>query len=352
MQRTILALQYVFCLILTCGCSQPAKTPHPPLDRAVAERIKSASGFDDLFEVVSVVELSTPPGMVVGFVDAIAEDSRGRLYLRDRTARLVYLFDENGRFVRQIGGRGKGEGEYESTGALFFNDESKTLYHYDNALLRLTTFDEGGGFLRSFSTKLDLVSQMYAASGSLYLFRPSTWLDQTIYIVDTAGTVVTSFGETGQPKDEKREAVGGAWAAYEGGFFYGLAWGNTIHDYSYAGERINSFPIDNSLRKNVTYLPNGTVDVRSSWPLTGVFVIRNQLLITQFTMFGKPGEPAKAMLDIYDLRGRLIKGKFVTDQLLRRVSSRGDFLTIIYPPLSPEDQLKNPTIVRRNFKLL
>jgi hypothetical protein len=337
---------------LTYGCSQQVKNEHPPLDRAVAERIKSASGFDDLFEVVSVKELSTPPGMVVGFVDVMAEDSHGRLYLRDRTARLVYLFDEKGRFVKQIGGRGKGEGEYESTGALLFDDESKTLYHYDNSLLRMTTFDEGGAFLRSFSTKLDLVTHIYVATGSLYLFRPSTWLDHTIYLVDANGTVVTAFGETGLKKEEKREAVGGAWATYDTGIFYGLAWGNTIHDYSYTGERINSFSIDNPLRKEVTYLSNGTVNLQSSWPLTGVFVIRNQLLITQFTIFGKPGEQAKAMLDVYDLSGHLIKGRFVSDQLLRRANPRGDFLSITYPHLSPQDQLKNPTIVRRRFKLL
>ncbi|MBX2990540.1 MAG: 6-bladed beta-propeller [Bacteroidetes bacterium] len=352
MHKTLLALKYLFCLCLAYGCSQEAKTPHPPLERGVEERIKSANGFEDLFEVVSTLELSTPAGMVVGFVDVMAEDSHGRLYLRDRTARLVYLFDENGRFVKQVGGRGKGEGEYESTGALLFDDESKTLYHYDNSLLRMTTFDEGGAFLRSFSTKLDLVTHIYVARGSLNLFRPSTWLDHTIYLVDANGTVVTAFGETGLKKEEKREAVGGAWAAHDAGFFYGLAWGNTIHDYSYSGERINSFTIDNPLRKEVAYLPNGTVDVLSSWPITGVFVVRNQLLITQFTIFGKPGEQAKAMLDVYDLSGHLIKGGFVSDQLLRRANTRGDFLSITYPPLSPQDQLKNPTIVRRKFKLL
>lgn len=352
MQKSFLWACVLFCLCLTCGCSQRAKNPHPPLGSALAGRIKNATGFDDLFEVVSVVQLSTPPSMVVGFVDVIAEDSRGRLYVRDRTARLVYLFDEKGNFVTQIGQRGKGEGEYENTGALFFSDESKTLYHYDNTLLRLTTFDESGTFLHSFGTKLDLVTQMHVANGEVYLFRPSTWLGQTIYRIDAGGTVGVAFGETGQKKEEKRESVGGAWAAYDAGFFYGLVWGNTIHDYAYSGERMNSFSIDNPLRKEVTYLSNGTVDVQSSWPITGVFVIQEQLLITQFTIFGKPGEPARAMLDIYDLRGNLIKGRFGSDQLLRRANPRGDFLTVIYPPLSPEDQLKNPTIVRRRFKLL
>ena len=74
---------------------------------------------------------------------AVADD--GVIYAADAGHLEVRVFDREGRFVRRIGRRGSGPGEFEGLGAIYaFGD---TVAITDYRLTRLTLFDESGAVL-------------------------------------------------------------------------------------------------------------------------------------------------------------------------------------------------------------
>ena len=53
-----------------------------------------------------------PPGGYLGNIDAVAADSRGNIYILDGTTQEIQVFDAEGGYLRTLGGRGQGPGEF------------------------------------------------------------------------------------------------------------------------------------------------------------------------------------------------------------------------------------------------
>lgn len=67
----------------------------------------------DAIEEMSIGMLEGPEERTFGMVVAMVPDAGGRLYVFDATPPSLRLYDEDGDFVRRIGGQGAGPGEYE-----------------------------------------------------------------------------------------------------------------------------------------------------------------------------------------------------------------------------------------------
>jgi hypothetical protein len=81
-------------------------------------------------------------------VHDLAVDDAGRIYVLQRTARTVHVFDAGGAFVRAIGRPGKGPGELETpTGMLW--DPAGRLWIADSDNARYTAYDTTGAVLAS-----------------------------------------------------------------------------------------------------------------------------------------------------------------------------------------------------------
>jgi hypothetical protein len=76
-------------------------------------------------------------------VSAAARQSDGDIVVVDGGAREVRLYDRDGTFVRTLGGRGSGPGEFENpTGVLVTAADSVIVW--DDAIYRITRFDSAG----------------------------------------------------------------------------------------------------------------------------------------------------------------------------------------------------------------
>ncbi len=92
----------------------------------------------------------------------LQRDPQGFYYLIDPGDRLLKVFDANGRFVRQIGKRGGGPGEYETLrNVLIAGDGS--IHVLDIALGRRSVFARDGAFLGSTSIRVQGGQGMPAA---------------------------------------------------------------------------------------------------------------------------------------------------------------------------------------------
>jgi hypothetical protein len=100
---------------------------------------------DSLFEKIRVINLKSMPKGVIGRADkVIVYDSL--IFLHDRhLAKGLFVFDFNGFFIRQIGKKGNGPGEY-----LLMEDfdiEEDVIYFIDSGNGKINRFDLNGEFL-------------------------------------------------------------------------------------------------------------------------------------------------------------------------------------------------------------
>jgi hypothetical protein len=86
--------------------------------------------------------------MLVGNDTGLTVDPLGRIYVLEQRPPEVRVYEPGGAFVRTLGRRGEGPGEFLMAGGLGWLGD--TLWIQDGANLRVTLFDTSGVFLGSF----------------------------------------------------------------------------------------------------------------------------------------------------------------------------------------------------------
>ena len=109
MNKRTLFIGSVGAMVLLVGCStDPSFSPRrveitPP----VADLT-----FDEAFVKDRDIHLHLPEDVVLGGIGYILVDAKGHLIVVDHIQKTVFQTDAEGRYLRQIGARGGGEGEY------------------------------------------------------------------------------------------------------------------------------------------------------------------------------------------------------------------------------------------------
>ncbi|TVP55872.1 MAG: 6-bladed beta-propeller, partial [Gemmatimonadales bacterium] len=114
-------------------------------------RTFSGSVWGDTMTLVPelvIGELDGEAPYVFGLVTAIDVDSEGRIYVADRQAAEVRVFDRDGRFLRVIGSRGDGPGEYQQPDHLRITSNDEIVVR-DQQGGRFVVFSTSGEYLRS-----------------------------------------------------------------------------------------------------------------------------------------------------------------------------------------------------------
>lgn len=92
--------------------------------------------------------LGGPPDYDIGAVHTTAIDKLNRVYVFDIARGAMRAYDANGRFVRTMGGRGAGPGEFRvALGATIVRDSILAIY--DPSALRIVYFSPDGRYLES-----------------------------------------------------------------------------------------------------------------------------------------------------------------------------------------------------------
>ncbi len=123
----------------------------------------------ELFTYEKILEIQgdpTRPESMLFKPTAITCDDNGTYYIVDSGDLSVAIYDTNGTYLRSLGGRGQGPGEFEAIDLAGIEDNIITLFDYK--LLRFSTFDSDGTLIRV--TRADVSTRAFLA----YLMTDNT----------------------------------------------------------------------------------------------------------------------------------------------------------------------------------
>jgi len=168
--------------------------------------------------------LSQPMNFVV--------DGSGRIFIADDQDQSIKVFDPNAEFVRSIGQKGEGPGEFSYVGYLTFLPDGKLLV-MDSMAMRLSIFEPEGGFLTSYHWKHRPGRLLCAADSSCvmteYVFGEGedALADRKLFVkkYDFEGNEIQSYGEfrAEEMKIHRESRAGG------GGIMFGISVPHSAH---------------------------------------------------------------------------------------------------------------------------
>jgi hypothetical protein len=192
----------------------------------------------------------------------------------------VLVFNRNGEFIRKIGSKGRGPGEYIY--GLDFTVDNKTETVFINDLNMIKVFNKEGQFLKSFSLKKygDMINNIEIFNSNLLAFyaiqfenTPHEWM-----VFDTIGNVITQ---------EKRRIpqftsnVGGGKGAYHFNDKIGYwdEYSDTIFLISDNYRQIPSFIISPGEHRYPKTTINAPTEINKKLSLRQIFETRNFLIV-------------------------------------------------------------------------
>jgi len=95
--------------------------------------------------------VATPPAgakWFLAFIDDVAVDNVGRMYVLERSDQTIRVFSSSGKYLKSLGRRGDGPGEFRNARALLIRSGSLWVLDYGNS--RVTAFGLEGGAVRTF----------------------------------------------------------------------------------------------------------------------------------------------------------------------------------------------------------
>jgi hypothetical protein len=166
----------VACVLLACaGDSMTGRTERLVVgDTTIVRTLEGSAWGDsaDLVEEISIGALNGPPEYEFGQVQDVAVDGNGGLYLFDGQVPALRYFDASGRYVRTLGGKGAGPGEYQdaSLGVVIRHRDGRVVMR-DPRNARLNIYDPDGsplppvlvtsGLFTQQATTLDTADHLY-----------------------------------------------------------------------------------------------------------------------------------------------------------------------------------------------
>jgi len=133
-------ITYLFLAVILAGCSSKEKNKVPRQFRS----LKNLKVYPADVKPVQQIQLTKEQAfgnsgkVMIGLLGDIAVDSLGRVFIADIQKRVIDVFNPDGRFLTQLGRKGKGPGEFVTlTGVQIRN---KYLYAYDGRQQEVKVF--------------------------------------------------------------------------------------------------------------------------------------------------------------------------------------------------------------------
>jgi hypothetical protein len=163
-------------LLLTCGSSILVAQSGPPPDTVVKSATKPVhAGKAALQPEVTIGLVEGAEEYLFGDITELAVAGDGSIYVFDRQVPALRKYDSKGKFVRTLGRKGQGPGEYLSGGGLAVLPDGKVLL-WDTGTWRINVYSPEGEYIRSLPTPSG-----FTGTGTLVTSRS--------LLVDSAGAI-------------------------------------------------------------------------------------------------------------------------------------------------------------------
>jgi 6-bladed beta-propeller len=166
----------VLCAAASAAGAQRAATPAPRSDTlAQMAGAPRHRGTATLVEEMAIGQLTGSPEYMLGEVADLAVTRDGTLYVYDRSVPALRQYDASGRYVRTLGRRGQGPGEYLDPGGIGVLPDG-----------RVVVWDTGNWRINVYAPTGESIGQWSTPSGATGSASMST---SRALMVDTAGNV-------------------------------------------------------------------------------------------------------------------------------------------------------------------
>jgi len=313
--------------------------------------------FEDVFRRVDEVQLSTSPDYLVGRITDIVVTNQGNFIISDVIANSVWVFDKQGKFVKQIGKRGSGPGEYKGPHSLAL-DKDENLYVEDRRNRRINSYDRYGEYKSSFwMKKSPVLSLKIDSKGNIYTYCPSGIgkEEKVIYKYNQNGELIQSFGALPEFMWSLKFAIsGGGMVIDEKDFLYQVhPTEYKVSKYSSEGHLVQSFARDASFYKPPTHDMNAIHSQAwmASWtPVSGLYFLEKETILVLINIGGEKNK-SKSVFEIFNTDGQFIKGGIELPEDIHFVGSHKDGLYFYEQPNpDKEGNLPNPKIIKYSLK--
>jgi len=154
-------------LLIVASCSSEEQTPPPEPEAPTMHATTD----------IIIGQEDQPPEHQLGQPVAVRTDSQGHIYIADRLSKQIKVFDEQGQYLRSLGGRGRGPGEFQDfefmemtpEGHLAFLDRGNLHF-----IVITTEGEEIATFPYSFEDQFYPQAVLYLDEGILSLFYDSS----------------------------------------------------------------------------------------------------------------------------------------------------------------------------------
>ena len=140
-------IQAIFFLLIFYSCSNPESIPQKTcivMDLDQAPQTDTLK-FSQLFSQAHIIPLDTSSSSLMGNIQRLAI-AEGNIFAVDKfVAQTVFMFDEKGNFIRTIGSKGSGKGEYINPQDIAFDKDKKRIFVLDSYTPRVFEYDYVSG---------------------------------------------------------------------------------------------------------------------------------------------------------------------------------------------------------------
>ncbi|TKG94743.1 6-bladed beta-propeller [Puteibacter caeruleilacunae] len=140
--------------------------------------------FSSIFKSVKLIPLETKPECLIGYIDQI-QVYNDRIYILDSTkARSLMVFNMDGTFIRKIGSKGRGRGEYLSPSVFAINKTDGTIHILDRRSNRIICYTTNGEIVKEFKlSKKGSVSQFTILDNAYFFSLTPSYKRPTVHLM-------------------------------------------------------------------------------------------------------------------------------------------------------------------------
>jgi hypothetical protein len=230
-------------------------------------------GYNDskFFTRCEAIKLEMSEESLIGTVSQL-EMSDEYIYILDKKTMSLKVFDRLGNYVRSIGNRGEGTGEFLAVNAFYINPYSRTVNLFDPLKLCVHKYSMEGDFIEAVKYKDLYVAHIARATlldnGTLFCFTNPTFHDEAGYFVLNEANYSMKEQIYQYPVPIKKEMAFNIlvhpYTYYNKEVHFVSLFSNTIRSYT-DEKTLPLYYVDNGKREDIDYLKSVTESMEGNY---------------------------------------------------------------------------------------